>query len=216
LNSSFVLPKSVRDLFEKGGNDTGFSFRDSIIKSVTQEKSLVDQGLYLDLNTYLVSILNRMDKMSMAAGVEARVPFLDHELVEFAITLPCRWKLNFLNFQTKSILKKLAIKRLPGKIIFRRKSGFGVPISQWLKTKDGLMPFLTLLDEKKFLERGIFRKESIKCIVDDHRKGKEDYSELLWQLINIELWFRLFIDKVSSEKEARELGSDIVGSKSVQ
>jgi asparagine synthase (glutamine-hydrolysing) len=112
-------------------------------------------------------------------------------------------------------LKKLAIKRLPGEIIFRKKSGFGVPISQWLKTKNGLMPFLNLLNEKKFLERGIFRKENIKSIVVDHRKGKEDYSDLLWQLINVELWFRLFIDKVSSEKEARELGSDIVDTKSV-
>jgi asparagine synthase (glutamine-hydrolysing) len=77
------------------------------------------------------------------------------------------------------------------------------------------MPFLNLLDEKKFLERGIFRKENIKSIVDDHRKGKKDYSDLLWQLINVELWFRLFIDRLSSEKEAKELGSDIMDTKSV-
>ena len=211
FNSSFVLPYSMSNLFEDKNNHYLFPFRTSVIHSATQNnKSLVDQGLYLDAHTYLLSALHRMDRMSMAAGIEARVPFLDHELVEYATTLPYHWKLNALNLHTKSILKRLAIKSLPKQIVYRKKSGFGVPLSQWMKKKDGLNPYIAMLTEKKSLERGIFKSETIKSIVRNYRDGNEAHADLLWELINLELCLRLFIDTNSTENEARELAHDIM------
>jgi asparagine synthase (glutamine-hydrolysing) len=215
LNASFVLPESVKTVLRMPSSFS-FPFRDSIMQRGAESgENLVQRGLSLDLHTYLVSILHRMDKMSMAAGVEARVPFLDHELVEFAVRIPSQWKFTFPDFETKAILKKLALKRLPREIVYRKKSGFGVPIPQWMRINDGLGRYLDLLGTKQFMNRELFHKEIVGSLVEGHRSGKQDNSDLLWELINLEVWFQLFIDRVSSEKDAMELANDLLGTKPV-
>ncbi|MEM2914923.1 MAG: asparagine synthase C-terminal domain-containing protein, partial [Candidatus Bathyarchaeia archaeon] len=214
LNASFVLPESLKSLLKIPQPNFISPFRYSIIQSgAKNDRNLVQRGLYLDLHTYLVSILHRMDRMSMAAGIESRVPFLDHELVEFAAQIPYRLKLQFPDFQTKAILKRLALKRLPRVIVYRKKSGFGVPIAQWMRIDEGLGRYLQLLGTKQFVKRELFHKEVVESLVQGHRSGKEDNSELLWELINLEVWFQLFIDRISSENDAMELANDLLGTK---
>ena len=210
LNSSFVLPDLVRGIFNKPINNISFPYRSSDIQQrAGGENSLVDRGLNLDLSTYLVSILHRMDRMSMATSVEARVPFLDHEVVEFGMALPYNWKLSLLEMRTKSILKKVASKKLPDQIVCRKKSGFGVPVGPWLRDNNALGPFLDMLSEKKFRERDIFRPEIINHMITAHRNQTGDYSEILWELINLELWFRLFIDQLSSKEVAMNFANNL-------
>ncbi len=210
LNSSFQFPKDLVSLFTNRPQHTIFPYRSSVIQESSKfYKSLAEKGLYMDLQTYLVSILQRMDRMSMAARVEARVPFLDHELVQFAMTLPQSWKLNFFKYKTKTILKKLAIKRLPNEIVFRKKSGFGIPVSQWLRDDKSLGAYLELLTSQKFQQRGIFRPDAVKSLVEEHRVGSNDHGEILWELINLELWFQLFIDRIASLHDAQEIGASL-------
>ena len=139
----------------------------------------------------------------MAARVEARVPFLDHELVEFVITLPMSWKLDFFAGKTKSILKTLARKRLPQQIVYRKKSGFGLPLAHWLRDNDSFRPYLDFLAEKKLLERELVEPATVISMVKEHRSGEKDYSDILWELINLELWCEIFIDQVLSEGEVK-------------
>lgn len=203
LNSSFVLPDQIYPITEKKDFCSCFHFRNSRIPGPGINISSAEQALYLDLQTYLVSILHRMDKMSMAARVEARVPFLDHELVEFVMTLPISWKLDFFAGKTKSILKTLACKRLPQQIIYRKKSGFGLPLAQWLRDDNSLGHYLDLLADKKFIERELLEPATVLSMVKAHRAGIKDYSDILWELINLELWCRIFIDQVLSEREVK-------------
>ena len=146
----------------------------------------------LELNTYLVSILNRQDKTTMAAGIESRVPFLDYRLVEFCFSISYRLKLK--GSRSKYLLKKLAEKYLPHEVVYRKKSGFGVPISSWLRDPKGMGRYLDLLHSSRFKQRGYFHQYHVDRIISDHLAGKEDHSELLWALLNLELWHQLFID----------------------
>ena len=201
LNSSFVQPNQIEAITGEKLLCSSFHFRNSGISGVKINISSAEQALYLDLQTYLISILHRMDKMSMAARVEARVPFLDHELVEFVMTLPMSWKLNFFAGKTKSILKTLARKRLPQQIVYRKKSGFGLPLAHWLRDNKSLGSYLDLLTGKKFLERQLVEPAMVISMVKEHQVGEKDYSDILWELINLELWCEIFIDQVLTEQE---------------
>jgi asparagine synthase (glutamine-hydrolysing) len=138
----------------------------------------------LDFQTYLVSILNRQDKMSMATSIEARVPFLDNELIDFARSLPLSFKQTLKH--RKRVLKDVALRYLPKEIIYRRKSGFGVPLPQWFAGKG---PMATLLSES--LEANTsswFDAKTLRQLLDEHRAGTADHSELLWGVLNLQLW----------------------------
>ena len=212
FNSSFVIPQSVRCVLKKRTEEFSFRYRNAILEDAQKVvESLLQSALQLDIHTYLVSILHRMDRMSMAASVEARIPFLDHELVEFSMGIPDNWKMSIPRLNTKAFLKKLAVKKLPRAIVFRKKSGFGVPVSQWLKDPKGLKPFLNLLLNKRCRERGIFDVNAVESIIGNHLYNGEDHSELLWNLINLELWFELFIDRIPSQQTAEDFGREILG-----
>ncbi len=152
----------------------------------------VQNLLRLELKTYLVSILNRQDKMSMAASVEARVPFLDYRLVEWGLRIPIGLKLK--GFQTKFIVKRLGERMLPKEIVHRKKSGFGVPISSWLRDKKGMGRYLDLFSEPRFEQRDYLKTQVVQRLAQEHLSGKADHGEILWGLINLELWHRIFLD----------------------
>jgi len=146
----------------------------------------INRELYLDLKTYLVdNILVKVDRMSMATSLEARVPLLDHKLVEFAFSLPGKVKLHGLN--TKWIFKKTMERLLPHENIYRSKEGFSIPIKHWLREelKDLL---LDTLSEKRIREEGYFKYESVKKMIDAHLQGKENFSHELWALLVFEIW----------------------------
>ena len=153
---------------------------------------VVDAVLLADIMTYLPNdLLVKVDIATMANSLEARSPFLDHHVIEFAASLPEKYKLR--GFTTKYLLKQMLRKLLPAENLDRRKMGFGVPIGHWLRGK--LQPFLreTLLAEAS-LKRGLFRPEGVKRLVELHTRGERDYSPQLWTLLMLELWFQRFID----------------------
>jgi asparagine synthase (glutamine-hydrolysing) len=192
LNSSFVHPNIVSKLIleETSRNYTGK--RDLYLDENPTLENLLENLIRLELRTYLVSILNRQDKMSMAASIEARVPFLDYRLVELGATIPESYKLKGL--QTKYVIKRLGERILPREVVHRKKSGFGVPLSAWLKDKKGLGRYLDLFFEPDFKKRGYWDIKEIHKLVKQHQEGKADNGEILWALINLELWSKTFLE----------------------
>lgn len=152
----------------------------------------IDRLLYLDSKTYLPGdILTKVDRMSMAASLEARVPLLDHELIEFVAGIPAGLKLKGL--ETKYIFKKAMENIVPREILYREKQGFGVPIGEWINAqlKERIYSDLT---DRKTVERGYFDLKYIDTLLDEHRRGRRDHSHAVWVLWMLELWHRRFID----------------------
>ena len=176
--------------------------------------NIYDRILYLFEKNHLVCLLDRLDSMSMAASVEARVPFVDHELVEFASSIPIKyklkWKSPFHQFKSifsnsfeasehldhsKYILRKLGMKSLPLEISARRKKGFPVPLDSWIN--NGMIKHAKeiLLDDKTN-SRGIFNQTKLENLLNDKQKLDYDFwGKKVWMLMNIEIWHREFIDK---------------------
>ncbi len=145
-------------------------------------------------------LLLRGDKLSMANSLEARVPLLDHKLVEFAASLPVHMKID--GRTRKSLLKQVASRLLPESIVHRRKQGFPIPILQWIRgearplVRDSLSP-------AKIRRRGLFDPEFVDRLLRQHESGFADHGDLLWGLVNIELWQQQFCDTAS---ESRGMG----------
>ncbi len=146
--------------------------------------------LHVDLGTYLADdILFKLDRASMATSLEARVPFLDHELVEFAFRIPDRWKLRGL--VGKWILRRALRHRLPAATLRRRKVGFSVPVAAWLR--NGLRPLAQdLLGEARLRQQGLFDPRGVGALLDEHTSGAADRSRTLWMLIMFQLWSERF------------------------
>ena len=153
---------------------------------------IVDASLLADTMTYLPNdLLVKVDIASMAVSLEARSPFLDHHVIEFAASLPEDLKLR--GRTTKYLLKQVLKKLLPAENLKRAKMGFGVPIGHWFR--GGMKDFLreVLLAERS-LTRGYFKPEVVAHMVTEHTEGRRDYAHQLWTLLMLELWFRKFID----------------------
>ncbi len=153
---------------------------------------VVDAALLADTMTYLPNdLLVKVDIASMAVSLEARSPFLDHHVIEFAASLPENLKLRGMT--TKYLLKKTLKKLLPSENLTRRKMGFGVPIGHWFRGQ--MQGFLreNLLSERAG-RRGLFRPEAVRRMVELHTRGERDYTHQLWTLLMLELWFQRFID----------------------
>ena len=145
-----------------------------------------------DLQTYLARLLTKQDQMSMAASIESRVPFLDHVLVEFASALPDVCKLSGLT--TKRILRDAMKTMLPASILNRPKMGFPVPLNGWLRGRWNAVASDVLLDRRS-RERGVIDPKAVELLLRDHASGRANGTDRLWSLLNLELWFRTFIDK---------------------
>jgi asparagine synthase (glutamine-hydrolysing) len=180
------------DFQSKLNGNSGASVYRKIAGSVATG-SAIDNLLYLDSKTYLpADILTKVDRMSMAASLEARVPLLDHELIEFVTQIPANLKMKGLH--TKYIFKKAMEGIVPPEILYREKQGFGVPIEEWINKELRARMHETLL-ERRTLERGYFEKSYIQTLLDEHAKRRRDHSHALWILWMLELWHRRFLDK---------------------
>ncbi|HEV8590703.1 MAG TPA: asparagine synthase (glutamine-hydrolyzing) [Pyrinomonadaceae bacterium] len=153
---------------------------------------ILDATLLNDLMTYLPNdLLVKVDIASMANSLEARSPFLDHKVIEFAASLPEQMKMR--RFETKSLLKKVAARLVPAEVIYRRKMGFGVPVGKWFRGEMKDFVRGVLLSEKA-LERGIAKREMLEQYVNEHTSGTRDHAFQIWTLLMLELWFQKFID----------------------
>ena len=150
------------------------------------------QQQYVDIKTYLVDdILTKVDRMSMAVSLEARVPLLDYRIVELAVNLPSRMKIN--RGETKYILKKAMSERLPHDVLYKPKQGFSIPLKHWLR--GSLKPMMTdLLSPEKVRQRGYFNPECVNGWVEDHLNGVQNHSHRLWALMVFEIWNQQFMD----------------------
>jgi asparagine synthase (glutamine-hydrolysing) len=156
-------------------------------------EDLIDQLLYLDINTYLPEdLLVKMDIATMANSLEARVPFLDHPLMEFVASLPSNLKLK--GNIAKYVLKKSYSDFLPRDILTRKKMGFAVPISRWLRKELRHYMFDILLD-RRTIARSLFRKQGIERLLEEHVGGRYDHSAKIWALLFLEIWYRTFMDQ---------------------
>jgi asparagine synthase (glutamine-hydrolysing) len=146
---------------------------------------------YLDFKTFL-PCLNLMytDKMSMAASIEVRVPFLDHVFAENMFQIPSEYKLK--GKERKYIFKKSMENDLPDKIIWRKKTGFGAPIHAWIsgKLRDMTEDYLS---EYRLKKQGIFNYEYIRTVLDSEYANKEYYSNHIWQLLTFQIWYDRFL-----------------------
>ncbi|MCI0555210.1 MAG: asparagine synthase (glutamine-hydrolyzing) [Anaerolineae bacterium] len=163
----------------------------------------LDATLDLDLRLYLPdTLMTKTDIASMAHSLEARAPMLDHKFLEFVASIPPELKLKN-GVESKYIFKKAVEPYLPHDIIYRKKMGFGVPIDHWFRHELREMVRDILLSQRA-IERGYFRRDYIEGILDRHQNESESWQYLIWNLLMLELWHLMFIDKalpVPSEHE---------------
>lgn len=146
--------------------------------------------IYLDLQIRLPNdLLMKVDKMSMAVSLEARVPFLDYRIVEFACELPTTYKVSL--GAGKRILRNAMSDLIPEKILRRPKHGFSVPVSSWLRRE--LRSFAEEILKDSSIESGkLFNPKTVRRILDEHQSGRRDHGQLLWTILNVELWRRAY------------------------
>jgi asparagine synthase (glutamine-hydrolysing) len=156
-------------------------------------RGLLDRLLYADLKGYLVELLMKQDKMSMAASIESRVPFLDHHLVEFCAAVPPSLKLRGMT--GKYLLRRAMRGRLPARILHRPKLGFPVPLAGWLRGPWRDFAHDMLLDDTA-RQRGLYDPAVVGRLLEAHGDGRSDESDRIWTLLNLELWHRTFLDSV--------------------
>jgi asparagine synthase (glutamine-hydrolysing) len=158
----------------------------------TDARDGTDVALDADVNLYLADdLLVKMDRATMAHALEARSPFLDHELMEFVASLPTAFKLQ--GTQKKRLLKAALRGHLPDLILDRTKMGFSVPLARWFRQELRDMAYDLLLSERA-RARGYFRSEAIALMLDQHCHEQVDHSAYLWDLLVLELWHRTFVD----------------------
>jgi asparagine synthase (glutamine-hydrolysing) len=155
--------------------------------------SIQNQAMYADLNTYLLNDhLRKMDRMTMAHGLEARLPFMDYRIVEFAMSLPQEHKISFL--KTKKLLKEIAQRRLPAAVIRAKKKGLTPPIAHWL-TRD-LKEYSEGALQGGIVDE-IINPQMVRQWWGEHQEKRKDHSRILWGLIVLNIW-----EKSLKEKKA--------------
>jgi len=169
----------------------------------------LNQMLYLDTKIFMTTLnLTYNDKMSMASSVEVRVPFLNREFAEFvAWNVRPEWKLKGKwRPVTKHIFRKAMHGMLPEEVLRQPKAGFAAPVDYWLA--HDLRPMVDdLLSESQVRRRGLFRPEVVRAYIDEHRRGAEDWSMQIWQLLTLEIWMQLFLDGGARSFAQRQIGA---------
>lgn len=182
----------IRELLSNGADLNIVNHFQGYFQKV-QEADPIGQLLYVNIKTYLPGdLLVKTDRMSMANSLEARCPFLDQELLEFAACIPTALKLRRL--ATKYILKKALKEQVPQEIIRRKKHGFGVPVGRWFRT-DLKSYVREVLLGAEALRRRYFNESAIRRLIDEHQSGTRDHGHKLWALLTFEIWHRIFIDQ---------------------
>jgi asparagine synthase (glutamine-hydrolysing) len=196
-----LSPELIREVRD-GGLEERFA---RILHDAGSGDSL-QRFLYCDLHTRLVDdILVKGDRMSMGASIEARVPFLDPKVVEYAARLPSTLKVDGL--RSKIVLKKLAEQYLPHEAIYRRKVGFTVPLTRWF-----VGPWRGLIENvllsERCLGRGYYRPEVVRRVVGDHVNRRVDREQGIWLMLALEIWHRLFVDEDGTLSAVERVKSD--------
>jgi asparagine synthase (glutamine-hydrolysing) len=157
----------------------------------------IDKMLYTDVRTRLADHLLMVgDRMTMAHSLEGRSPYVDHHLAEFVASIPPQYKLK--GRRLKNILRQVSRDYLPEPLIERPKRGFSFPLAYWFR---GALRDTTarIFCDSRLVEAGYFKREAMLTMLDEHTTGQIDHNYRLWLLLNLELWFRLFVEGTSQE-----------------
>src|SRR5271167_948862 len=154
--------------------------------------SLVSGANWADIHTYLPDdLMVKVDVASMAHGLESRSPLLDHVLLEWAAGIPADTRM--AGGRTKALFKSAMEPYLPAEVLYRPKQGFGLPVDQWFRSDLKELAYDTLLSRIS-AERGLFRPEYVRLLLDEHSALARDHHTRLWALLMLELWFQMWID----------------------
>lgn len=190
------------ELYESLGHPSSWTWVRRHLGALERAKDadFVEKMTYLDLKIRLPELLlMRVDKITMATSVEARVPFLDHKLVEMAMNLPTELKIK--NHVNKYILKKAVEGIIPHNIIYRKKQGFGAPINEWLFRSFGDFAQQTIM-ESALRKRGFLNYDYIAEMFKRHKEGRENLTSRLWVLFNLHAWYDFWIEGSASQQLA--------------
>jgi asparagine synthase (glutamine-hydrolysing) len=155
-------------------------------------ETLTDRMLYTDLMIRVPDHnLVMGDRMSMACSLEVRSPFMDPRVVEFAASLPAELKLR--GRRLKYLLRRVAGRYLPADVVRRPKQGFGFPVGQWMQ-RDLRRLVTERLQRSRLVAAGVFRPEPLARLLEEHMAGRVDHSYRLWLLLNLEIWYEIYID----------------------
>jgi asparagine synthase (glutamine-hydrolysing) len=185
FNSAFVAPNLVSRL-TCGPIDGALESRRAMYNASAERNDAVEALSRYEVLTYLVSALERIDRVSMASGLEARVPLLDIELVEWAMRIDASVKL--AGNRNKAILKQLGDRMLSERITRGPKSGFGLPLDDWFRLPE-YAPIMNRLADPGHPAAAHFDRATLGKIVADHRAGTANHGELIWLLANVYLWY---------------------------
>src|SRR6202050_1845586 len=177
-----ILSDEFRESVGTGGNPEDVMYR---YFEQAPAKDPVSQMLYVDTKTYMVAdILTKVDRMSMAPSLEVRVPILDHLFLEWVTGLPVEWKLR--NGVQKYILRKLAERvGVPREALYRPKQGFALPLVHWMRNELKEL-IMSVLLEPRTLQRGYFKPEGVRRLLDEHFRERRDHSAGIWRLLIFE------------------------------
>jgi asparagine synthase (glutamine-hydrolysing) len=153
---------------------------------------MIDRIVDADIRSYLLDdILVKLDRMTMAASIEGRAPLLDHRVVEFAVRLPAHLRIRA--GRGKHVLREVARRWLPSDVLDKPKQGFAIPLPEWFRAKLGAMAG-DVFASRAFRERGWVQPAIVDGLLAEHRSGRADHAEPLWQVLVLELWARRFMD----------------------
>jgi asparagine synthase (glutamine-hydrolysing) len=155
-------------------------------------RPMIDRIVDADIRSYLLDdILVKLDRMTMAASIEGRAPLLDHRVVEFAVRLPAHLRVR--GGRGKHVLREVARRWLPSDVLDKPKQGFAIPLPEWFRTRLGAMAG-DVFASRAFRERGWVQPAVVDGLLAEHRAGRADHAEPLWQVLVLELWARRFVD----------------------
>ena len=180
----------TRDMFHSLPNERpAEGYFSPLFSQLPDGLNWLDRLLSVDVDSYLAwNILPKVDTATMAHALECRSPFLDHRFMEFVACLPSSYKLRRLT--RKYILKKYGEKWLPKEIVYRRKTGFGIPLSDWLRGEMGERA-VDLLCSQGACTSGLFEASAVRRLLEEHRSRRADRSYLLWSLFQLEQWLQV-------------------------
>lgn len=207
---AFIYDRAFRSLrgdsYASGLTSNLGNHPDSLYRDVWENapaSSDTDKALYGDLTTYLPDqLLAKMDVSTMAHSLEARAPLLDMNVIEYAAMIPTHQRIK--RYQTKYLLKKLAERYVPREVLYRRKRGFVMPSSDWLRGE--LAPYANAaLRSERFADRGWIAPAFTTKMLDEHTSGTVDWGEQLWTLFVLEIWAQLALDRTMQPGDSLEV-----------
>jgi asparagine synthase (glutamine-hydrolysing) len=184
LSSAFVEPRLIETL--TGATLTeALATRRRLAGELEVAGDSVASLMRYELTTYLGGLLERMDRMAMAHGLEGRVPFLHVPLLEWGLSLPP--SLNVSSRASKKVVRRLASRRLPASVMAAPKSGFGLPLAEWFRGQ-AFAPHLSRLRSGDHGAQDVVDGRTVQRLVSEHLGRGADHSEILWLLVNLMLW----------------------------